>query len=183
LAELILDATTPDPIHAGPTIADGFLIDMAVVFEAFLTRTFEAALHRHGHRSAAQQTRHRLDEARRITLKPDITVYRRGRVASVIDAKYKTLTAGRPSNEDLYQLTAYCTALGVEHGHLVYAAGTPAATRHEIRQTAITVTAHALDLTAPASELIACIDRIALAIAEPATATAARFGDLAPRPG
>lgn len=168
LAELILDATTPDPLRTGPVAVNGFVLDMARIFEDFLTRSFEAALSRHGCQVAAQQARHRLDEASRIPLRPDMSVYRRGRLVGVIDAKYKTLTGGRPPNEDLYQLTAYCTALGVGHGHLVYASGAPAATRHDIRRTAIAVTAHALDLAAPVPELVARIDHIAGEMAQSA---------------
>jgi len=63
LAELILDATTPDPLRAGPVAASGFVLDMARIFEGFLTSAFDAALSRHGCQMAAQQSRHRLDEA------------------------------------------------------------------------------------------------------------------------
>lgn len=165
LAEVILDATTPDPLRVGPVAASGFVLDMARVFEDFLTSAFDAVLSRRGCQVAAQQSRHRLDEAGRIQLRPDLSVYHRGRIVGVIDAKYKTLAAGNPSNEDLYQLTAYCTALGISHGHLVYASGAPEATRHEIRRTAIAVTAHALDLAAPVPELLARIERIAVDMA------------------
>lgn len=167
LAELILDATTPDPLRAGQASVGGFVLDMAVVFEDFLTRAFEEALRRHDHRLEAQQSRHRLDVANRVTLRPDMSVYHRGGIVSVIDAKYKVLAAGRPSNEDLYQLTAYCTALGIGRGHLVYASGTPEVTRHEIRRTSISVTAHALDLGAPVPQLLARIEGIAREVARP----------------
>lgn len=53
--------------------------------------------------------------------------------------------------EHLYQVLAYCTALGIIHGHLVYAAtasGT-APVDHVIRRSPVTITAHALDLNEP----------------------------------
>lgn len=161
LAELILDATTPDPLHDGTASATGFLINMETVFESFLAQSFAEALARHRYRAKPGEDRHRLDQARRVTLKPDLTVYRHGRTVSVIDAKYKTLKAGCPSNDDLYQLTAYCTALGLTRGHLVYAAGSPAATHHQIQRTGIILTAHALELSAPVETILEQLRQIA----------------------
>jgi len=172
LAELILDATTPDPLHGGNQSVAGFLINMEAVFESFLAQSFAEVLAPRRHRAEAGDGRHRLDLARRVTLRPDITIYHRGCAVGVIDAKYKTLKAGRPSNDDLYQLTAYCTALGLTHGHLVYAAGDPAATRHEIQQTGIILTAHALDLTATVETLLEQLRRIALEIGRDSEAAA-----------
>lgn len=174
LAELILDATTPDPLHDGPTSAAGFLINMEAVFESFLVQSFAEVLAPYRHHTKPGDNRHRLDQARRVTLKPDITVYHRGRAVSVIDAKYKTLKAGCPSNDDLYQLTAYCTAMGLTRGHLVYAAGGPAATCHEIRRTGIVLTAHALDLTASVKAIIEQLRRIAHEIGRDSEAAAER---------
>ncbi|MFE3036905.1 hypothetical protein ACFXKY_35290 [Streptomyces canus] len=85
---------------------------------------------------------------------------------SVVDAKYVFLRTSAPRVEHLYQLFGYCTALGLPHGHLVYAA----ASRHGpsdpvIRRTGVTVTAHALDLGRPLADLLASVavlaDRIA----------------------
>ncbi len=56
-------------------------------------------------------------------IEPDLTWYDiDGKPVAVIDAKYKTTAVGtRGQNADMYQPTAYCTALGLREGHLIYA--------------------------------------------------------------
>lgn len=54
-------------------------------------------------------------------LVPDLISYRDGRPVAVVDAKYKDESP--IPNADLYQLLAYTTGLGLQHGHLVYANG------------------------------------------------------------
>ena len=54
-----------------------------------------------------------------LEMRPDVTVYRDGRPTLVVDAKWKR-PAGAPSPADLYQMLAYCTALGVGRAVLVY---------------------------------------------------------------
>jgi 5-methylcytosine-specific restriction enzyme subunit McrC len=53
-------------------------------------------------------------------MKPDL-ILRAGRSdLAVGDAKYKEPDDQRPSNEDLYQLLAYCVSLGLRRGLLIY---------------------------------------------------------------
>ena len=52
-------------------------------------------------------------------MRPDLTVYRDGRPMLVVDAKWKR-PIGAPAPTDLYQMLAYCTALGVGRAVLVY---------------------------------------------------------------
>ncbi|GAP51903.1 hypothetical protein [Streptomyces azureus] len=104
-------------------------------------------------------------------LRPDIVLYRAGRPVSVVDAKYVFLDRLAPSTDHLGQLLGYCTALGLPHGHLVYAATSQdGPDGHVIRRSGITVTAHALDLARPPAELLASVAELADRIA----ATAAR---------
>jgi 5-methylcytosine-specific restriction enzyme subunit McrC len=101
-----------------------------------------------------------LDHGRSVTIEPDLTWYDSDdKPVAVIDAKYKTVTAGkRGPNADMYQLTAYCTALGLREGHLIYAKGDTASRAVEVVGAAITIYCHALDLTTPPAELLASID-------------------------
>ena len=112
---------------------------------------------------------HRLDEAARVPFRPDLVLYRGGRPVSVADAKYAYVTPTAPPTSHLYQLLAYCTALGLPHGHLIYAAATPAAgadpAPHVVRRSGITVTAHTLDLAAPPATLLADVTTLAERIA------------------
>ncbi len=79
---------------------------------------------RGGVRPGSGPTRY-LDHGRTVTIEPDLTWYDNDdKPVAVIDAKYKTTAPGkRGPNADMYQLTAYCTALGLREGHLIYAKG------------------------------------------------------------
>ncbi|MEU5719101.1 restriction endonuclease [Streptomyces sp. NPDC020403] len=175
LAELFLSGRSIRQAGGAPTAADGFLLDLPKVFERFVTVTLGEALSRHGIRCVPQDG-HRLDEAGRASIRPDLVLYRGGRPVSVMDAKYTFLRITAPPVEHLYQVLAYCTALGITHGHLVYAAtasGT-APVDHMIRRSSVTVTAHALDLHEPPARILA--QMAALADLAAGTATAAPSG-------
>ncbi|MBZ3903914.1 restriction endonuclease [Streptomyces scabiei] len=156
LAELLLSHRSAQPEGGTPLPTDGFLLDMPAVFERFLTVALTTALARHGIRCAAQETHHRLDEGSRVPFRPDLVLYREGRPVSVADAKYTYVSPATPPTSHLYQLLAYCTALGLPRGHLVYAAtaSTPAPVPHAIRGSGITVVAHTLDLAVPPPALL-----------------------------
>ena len=130
------------------------------VFEEFVTVALTEALAVHGGRCVAQDTRHRLDHEHRIELRPDLVRYGRdGRPQAVVDAKYKSEKPAGYPYADLYQLLAYCTALDVPVGHLVYAEGKPAEVR--IRNTDVLIRQHALDLTTPVAALMNRIRELA----------------------
>jgi 5-methylcytosine-specific restriction enzyme subunit McrC len=68
---------------------------------------------------------------------------------------------------DLYQLLAYCTALSLPVGHLVYAEG--GETRDVVvRHTHIKIRQHALDLGGPVATLLERIAELARDVASPA---------------
>ncbi|MER5681271.1 MULTISPECIES: McrC family protein [Streptomyces] len=171
LAELLLSGSSIRQEGGTPIPADGFLLDLPQVFERFVTVALGESLARHGIRGAPQD-RHRLDEARRVGFRPDLVLYREGRPVSAVDAKYTFLRGAAPPVEHLYQLLAYCTALGLTHGHLVYAATTsgPAPTDHVIRRSPVTITAHALNLNEPPAALLAQTAALAARTATPARA-------------
>jgi 5-methylcytosine-specific restriction enzyme subunit McrC len=168
LAELLLSDRSVQPEGAHATAVDGFVLDMRAVFERFLTLALGNALAQHGIRCAAQEQHHRLDTQGRVRMRPDLVLYRGGRVVTVVDAKYATLDSSAAPTGHLYQLLSYCTALGLRHGHLVYAATTQRhATDHVIRRCGITVTAHGLNLNQPPAELLAAISALATDIYRP----------------
>lgn len=171
LAELLLSGRSIQPERGAPVPADGFLLDLPRVFERFVAVTLGEALARHGIR-CAQQDVHRLDEAGRSPLRPDLVLYREGRPVSVIDTKYVFLRAPAPPADHLHQLLAYCTALGLSHGHLVYAATAPgaASTDHVIRRSPVTITAHALNLCEPPAGVLAQIAALAAVTGAPGQA-------------
>lgn len=99
---------------------------------------------------------------------PDVVHARLGHPVAVFDAKYKLEgTSGRYPNADAYQMLAYCTALGLLEGWLVYAQGAHGIRRIEVRSTDVTIIEHPLELTArPADLLVQVSDLADLAVGE-----------------
>ena len=99
-------------------------------------------------------------------MKPDLVWYLDGEPAAVIDAKYKAEKPAGFPDADLYQMLAYCTALELADGHLVYAKGNAAEVRHEVRHAGVTIHAHTVDLDTPPAELLAQVVKLAGRIAK-----------------
>lgn len=159
LAELLLRDNALDQAP-GSVRVGGFLVNMAKVFEDFLTATLTRSLEARGGRCRAQDP-HALDLGGQVRMNPDLVWYREGRPAAVVDAKYKAEKPAGYPNADVYQLLAYCTALELDEGHLIYAKGNEPTFAHEIRNARITIHAHALDLAASPDALLAQVDELA----------------------
>lgn len=97
-------------------------------------------------------------------MKPDLVWYSGGVPSAVIDAKYKAEKPAGFPDADLYQMLAYCTALQLSEGHLVYAKSNAVEVTHTVRHADVTIHAHTLDLNvAPADLLLqvaALVDRV-----------------------
>lgn len=164
LAELILRATSFE--HAFGTVAvNGFVLDMPLLFEDFVTVALREALESADGGRVEAQSRHYLDEAGHVPLRPDIVWRMRGEPVAVIDAKYKAEKPSGYPNADLYQLLAYCTVLGLPVGHLVYAAGNEVPARHVVRGLGVEIICHALDLNQHPAVLLAAVAALAGKIA------------------
>ena len=93
----------------GTVRASGFLMDMNVVFQEFVTQALRDELQT----SAAafgEKPISSLDYTNGIHLRPDLTWREGGRCVFVGDVKYKRIVDDRVPNADLYQLLAYATA-------------------------------------------------------------------------
>ena len=163
LATLLLDDLSPDIRLGDEARTDGIVIDMERLFESFLESALVDIAGSHGLRCVRQQHQYRLDAAQQIKIRPDVAVYRGTRLLTVIDAKYKVSGDGIGHHPDLYQVIAYCAALGLSSGHLVYAAGPTNPQTHRIGPPGTAVSVHGIDLCAPPGEVLACVDRIACA--------------------
>jgi 5-methylcytosine-specific restriction enzyme subunit McrC len=163
LAELLLRDNALDQAP-GSVRVGGFLVNMAKVFEDFIDATLTRSLEARGGRCRAQDP-HALDLAGHVRMNPDLVWYRNDRPAAVVDAKYKAEKPAGYPNVDVYQLLAYCTALELDEGHLVYAKGNEPTFAHEVRNAGITIHAHALDLAAPPTTLLAQVDHLAKQVA------------------
>jgi 5-methylcytosine-specific restriction enzyme subunit McrC len=164
LAELVL-RTTSFELGGGTITVHGLLLDMPTVFEQFVTTALREELEgAYGGRVRAQLVRH-LDVAGRVELRPDVVWLRGQRVAAVIDAKYKAERPAGYPNADLYQLLAYCTALGLRRGHLIYAAGAGDPAVHTVRNAGTEIICHALDLATTPAVLLAKVSSLCAQLA------------------
>ena len=166
LAELILAGNSLD--HApGQLRLSGFLVNMATVFEDFVTASLGSALANHAGTCRTQVHLH-LDDEDRITMRPDLVWYQRGTPIAVIDAKYKAEKPSGFPDADYYQLLGYATALDLYDAHLVYAKGNTEPDRFTVRNTAITIHAHTIDLGTGPSALLEQIQTLKQRITEAA---------------
>lgn len=173
LAELILQRSSIIAEH-GRTRSTTFLFDMNEVFESFLYAALDEAFRRFG----GTLRRHapiRLDVEEGLRMEPDMTWWKpAARCRAVIDAKYKSLVdrATMP-NADAYQMLAYCVALGLPRGFLIYAKDAGELTRvHRIRRHDYVIDVRAVDVELPPEKLLDQVSEIACVIAEPLAAAA-----------
>ncbi len=179
LAALILRGTSISH-RAGRIDGICFAFDVNRVFEDFLSSALKAALERHGGLLAAQGRQAYLDEQEKIGLIPDLTWWKQGRCHAVIDAKYKPLGDERFPNADAYQMLAYCTALGLDRGYLVYAKDFVRRVRdHTIVGAGKAIHVRAVDLEAAPEVVLMQVSALAEEIALGAT----RAGRRAPASG
>jgi 5-methylcytosine-specific restriction enzyme subunit McrC len=162
LARVVLAGRSIDQ-PPGSTAASGFLFDLNKAFEDWLTATLRRALEPHGGRLRDQYRSH-LDHRRQLRIRPDLVWERQSRPAAVLDAKYKRVQDDSRPHADLYQMLAYCTALGVPEGHLVYASGDTSAS-HTVREAGTRLRTWVLDLSQQTDHILAQVDRIACAVA------------------
>jgi 5-methylcytosine-specific restriction enzyme subunit McrC len=167
LAELIL-ASTSFEHRVGEVRIDGFVLDVARIFEDFVTVSMRASLQQLMPGTVVEaQYPMWLDTGSVISMKPDIVWIDAGEAPlAVLDAKYK---AERPSgfpNGDIYQAHAYATALGLGDAHLIYAKGNESVQSYEVRESGVMVHAHVLDLASTPDALLSQIDDLAATVAE-----------------
>jgi 5-methylcytosine-specific restriction enzyme subunit McrC len=161
-ASMVLKHRSVD-LPAGAVEVNGFIIDMATVFEDFVTAALTDSLERIDGRVRPQDPQ-TLDVNDTVKMAPDLVWYRGGRPIAVIDAKYKVEKVAGYPNADLYQMLAYCTALGLPVGHLVYAKGNEAEQQLTVRGSGVQLHAHALDLELIPAQLLAQVDDVALKV-------------------
>lgn len=144
----------------GTVRASGFLMDMNVVFQEFVTVALREAL---GLSPAVfgERSIDSLDEGGRIHLRPDLTWWDGRSCVFVGDAKYKRITHASVPNTDLYQLLAYTTALDLLGGLLIYAEGEAEPGEYYVRHAGKRLEVVALDLSGTLEETLSRVAGLA----------------------
>ena len=147
----------------GAVRASGFLVDMNVLFEKFITRALQEAMKVSDRtfRKVRPRDRVTLDEKGAVRLEPDLSWWDGSVCRFVGDAKYKRIINDRVPNADLYQLLAYATALDLPGGMLIYARGEADPVVHEVRHFGKRLEVAALDLSCPIDEIVTQIEGLA----------------------
>ena len=158
--------------NRGEVRASGFLMDMNVVFQEFVTVALREAL---GVSADAfrERTIDSLDKGGRVGLKPDLVWRDGGRDVFVGDAKYKKITAASVPNADLYQLLAYTTALDLPVGLLIYAKGESDEGAYEVRNAGKRLEVAALDLSGMLEDVLERVEVLGAKIRRSAVGPAA----------
>jgi len=95
-----------------------FLLDMNKLFEEFVAALLSERTH--GDVTVSRHTPVCLGRENKLRMFPDVTIKRGGEAIAVLDCKYKRLGRDEFENQDYYQALAYCTALDLKRGLLVY---------------------------------------------------------------
>ena len=117
LCRLFLEGSSVSE-HAGNTPFNTFLLDMNRLFESFVTQV----LHDRAPAGLRLEDQHTttLDRDGYLAIRPDLLVSRNLGPVLVADCKYKRLDHEPFRHHDVYQVLAYCTAFGIDHGMLIY---------------------------------------------------------------
>ena len=156
-AMLILRACAFEHQH-GTAPSRAFLLDMSKVFEAFVV----VALREELRLSAEMLPQGRglpLDVEQRVTLRPDLSWWERGRPVFVGDVKYKALDVRGYQHGDLYQLLAYAVAADLQGGLLLYASGEGDPGRYRVRHLGRLLEVHWLDVAGRPDEVLKSVSR------------------------
>ena len=170
LAEIVIAAESFENLF-GDLRVTGFMFDMCVIFEDFVTVAMAESFNRFGWQCESQAPLH-LDDQRSVRMRADLLCRRGREPVAVIDAKYKAEKPAGFPNADLYQMLAYCTVLGLAEGHLIYAKGNEEGRVHTVRNAGITIRCKALDLGLKPAALLKQVDQLARAIVRANTPSA-----------
>ena len=147
----------------GQVRSSGFLVDMDILFEEFVTRALREALgvSERTFRKVRRRDNVTLDEDRHVRLYPDLSWWDGSVCRFVGDAKYKRISDQRIPNADLYQMLAYATALDLPGGMLIYAQGEAERMVHKVRHLDKLLAVAALDLSGTLDQVLARVEELA----------------------
>jgi 5-methylcytosine-specific restriction enzyme subunit McrC len=165
LCRLLAGAMRPGE-HSGPVPAPAFLLDMECVFERYLTTRLTAAFDEPVSLTrVTAQPLFAVSEAVAgqpdLTVRPDLVLAEDGRNLVIVDAKWKRLDDSPLVTADVYQMLAYCTALGVRRGVLVYPGRGDRRWQYRLTGSPVTLTVRRLRVVGDGEALTASVLRLA----------------------
>jgi 5-methylcytosine-specific restriction enzyme subunit McrC len=168
-AELILARVAPSTTAGGEAVAS-FVVNMAEAFEGFVTAALTESFAAVSTGVSVGQYPTHLDCERKQPIRPDFVHLVGGVPAVVVDAKYKI---GSLRVEDLYQMLAYCTVLGLDKGTLIYVADTAAlpGQRTSIALSTVVVQSVRVDVTLAPRDMVEVLRQFVRSTAEPRVAS------------
>jgi 5-methylcytosine-specific restriction enzyme subunit McrC len=170
-AELILARVAPSTTGDGHAVAS-FVVNMAEAFEGFVTAALTKSFAAVSTGVSVGQYPTHLDRERKQSIRPDFVHLVGGVPAVVVDAKYKT---GAPRVEDLYQMLAYCTVMGLDVGTLLYVSGSAVPPRQltSVARTPVMIQTIRVDVTSKPPAMIDALGAIARSLMATPVATPA----------
>jgi 5-methylcytosine-specific restriction enzyme subunit McrC len=150
LARLILEGQTLVD-RQGRVSALTFTVDMNRLFERFMTTVVSERAGKAGLGCEAQAVR---PFTELVTVHPDLVLTGNGGDLAVGDIKYKETEIANWPHADLYQIFAYCSALGLERGLLIYG-GERAPERQRVVRARVEIEIVGVDLSGPPAEILA----------------------------
>jgi len=168
-AELILARVAPSTTAGGEAVAS-FVVNMAEAFEGFVTAALTESFAAVSTGVSVGQYPTHLDCERKQPIRPDFVHLVGGVPAVVVDAKYKI---GSLRVEDLYQMLAYCTVLGLDKGTLIYVADTATlpGQRTSIALSTVVVQSVRVDVTLAPRDMVEGLRQLVRSTAEPRVAS------------
>jgi len=168
-AELILARVAPSTTAGGEAVAS-FVVNMAEAFEGFVTAALTESFAAVSTGVSVGQYPTHLDHERKQPIRPDFVHLVGGVPAVVVDAKYKI---GSLRVEDLYQMLAYCTVLGLDKGTLIYVADTAALPGQgtSIALSTVVVQSVRVDVTLAPRDMVEVLRQFVRSTAEPRVAS------------
>jgi 5-methylcytosine-specific restriction enzyme subunit McrC len=167
LCRLLADGLTAGT-DAGPTPCPAFLLDMERVFERYVTAGVVRAFTSAGRYTVSVQPLHIANRAvpgqPDLLMRPDVMVDREGLPALVIDAKWKSLPGSPLVTDDVYQVLAYCVALGVGRAVLVYPGRRDRVWQYDLARTQVAVEIRTLRVTGSGRACARSLRRLGLAL-------------------
>jgi 5-methylcytosine-specific restriction enzyme subunit McrC len=162
LASLVLENSSLE-LRDGRLEAMGLLVNMEDLYEKFATKLLGEILRDHVGQWAHRPGDLFMESRERVKLTPDVVWWqRKGQPQLVLDAKYKSTVGG--SSQDLYQMSAYCMALGLRHGVLLYAEAEE--TTHVVNMSGVHIHILRLDLSGEPEDIHARARRLAGRLAQ-----------------